>query len=53
MHSRRGQTDSVGMQLDPDTQAFVLATAFVTALTFALGMLLPVVLALRWLFAIG
>jgi hypothetical protein len=35
--------------MDPNTHAFVLATAFVTSLTFALGAWIPVLLALRWL----
>jgi hypothetical protein len=36
--------------LDPNTERFVLATAFVTALFFALGALVPAAALLRWLF---
>jgi hypothetical protein len=35
--------------LDPITERFVLATAFFTALFFAIGALAPVALFLRWL----
>jgi hypothetical protein len=44
---------TLSVQLDPVTHAFVLATAFVTSLMFALGALLPVLLLLRWLLAFG
>ena len=37
------------MQLDPNTHAFVLATAFFTSLFFAMGAFLPVALFLHWL----
>jgi hypothetical protein len=37
------------MRLDPNTHAFVLGTAFMTSLTFALAAWLPVALVLRWL----
>jgi hypothetical protein len=41
------------MQLDPNTHAFVLATAFFTSLFFAIGAFLPVALLLHWLVSGG
>ena len=38
------------VNLDPNTHAFVLATAFFTSLMFALAAWLPCVLLLRYLF---
>ena len=37
------------MSLDPNTHAFVLATAFFTSIFFAMGAFLPVALVLRFL----
>jgi hypothetical protein len=37
------------MSLDPNTERFVLATAFFTSLFFALGAWAPAGLLLRWL----
>jgi hypothetical protein len=39
------------VQFDPNTRAFVLATAFFTSLFFALGAWLPSMLALRAVFS--
>ena len=36
------------MPVDPRTQIFVYATAFFTSLFFALAMLLPIALVIRW-----
>ena len=38
------------MSLDPNTHAFVLATAFFTSIFFAVAALIPVALALHFLF---
>ncbi len=38
------------MPVDPGTRTFIYATAFFTSLFFALGMLLPIALIIRWLF---
>lgn len=38
------------MSLDPNTHAFVLATAFFTSIMFAIAALLPVGLALHFVF---
>jgi hypothetical protein len=37
------------MNSDPNTHAFVLVTAFLTSLMFAIGAWLPVAFALHWL----
>jgi hypothetical protein len=37
------------MALDPNMERFVVATAFITSLFFAIGAWAPVGLALRWL----
>jgi len=44
----RGELERV--PVDPNTHAFVLATAFFTSLFFALGAWLPLVLVLRAVF---
>ena len=36
------------MPVDPGTRNFIYATAFFTSLFFALGMLLPIALVIRW-----
>jgi hypothetical protein len=41
------------MPIDPNTRAYVLATAFFTSIFFALGAYLPVGLLLRALLRVG
>ena len=36
------------MPVDPGTRNFIDATAFFTSLFFALGMLMPIALVIRW-----
>jgi hypothetical protein len=36
------------MPVDPGTRNFIYATAFFTSLFFALGMLMPIALIIRW-----
>jgi hypothetical protein len=36
------------MPFNPGTRNFIYATAFLTAVFFALGMLMPVALVIRW-----
>jgi hypothetical protein len=38
------------MRMDPNTAGFVYATAFLTAFLFAIGVFLPVLVFLHWLF---
>src|SRR3989304_2281230 len=42
--------EDLAVSLDPNTHAFVLATAFFTSIMFAIAALLPVGLALHFLF---
>jgi hypothetical protein len=37
------------MSADPNVKAFLIATAFLTAFFFAIGVYIPALLLLRWL----